>query len=1022
MGSEDRLIELLREMNRKLDRMEGSSFASYGGDSSFIRDGSSSRDPVDTVKRTALELEQFKETVKEAQGINKKVFKSMLDGLPIFGKYSKAIKESTKEVERQSRGQSEAFKRSASAMNEFAANVGVSSKSFEKVTSSMAKVQDSTKKLQELAKKREALESSINDSLATFKGTHDKLDEEYRNLPTILEEVNKKIRTTTSKTERERLQQTRANLEKLNEIPDAISKLKEVMNDSQLKKLSTKHPELKPLLDGLFKRLEGVLKRDESGATRSASTEETLSNIDELADSNDDLRGAFTVVGTVIRKFGRVFEDNARDLEKAMENLVKSIGAAVGEGISKEMSLVMARQRFTGNDDFVGYSARFSALPMGMSESDTLSALAENRNVLRRVAQDSGMAAGAGELLQTGGVRDLQQLSREMGLMGKEGLENIITVSDDIRVLGLRLNRANIADSVEFFRDTFKDLAMTQEQMRKFFADMSSEGMLRALSAGEDARLASIDSMQNEVEFRGKLARVLNQELEIQKKRVRELSGLAYGGPGEAIKRSVGVQILAEQAGMDASTVRLLGEQTRTGGVSLNEDERKLAATKYGQLTGDIGGMLHEAVRSDQTGMRALLTQMMGIAGLDGRDMVEAYIRRGGDIGDLNVEDITGSARAQTDRVASEVGRWGHATVTALEHMQGVLNSSIGKAAGAIITALGQYAMAGAAGAIGGRMAKKGFRPVARSIAGRTAGMGAGGLALGSGMMLASGAPRGSAMETTGNALSGVGGGAMAGSIFGHAGMAVGAVLGGLAGLGSSLIREDQRQETIDRAVAHQAMGSFGSENTSQINKKRSDLQKKMRAAFESGDKEEFLRLQREFEYGEEAAETRTLMQSMEMILNPPKKDRKVKLSSIFAGKGAGVRDINVPTSDKDAVKHDIDQFERHLNTFIESGEINKITTEKPLRDMIRVIKEEDVDVENEAELLKQLVERADLIASLTDEQKALLRDGNEQNRKMYEDMDANEIRQSIEASLTGQASAARNRIVGNANDFGERQ
>jgi len=1019
----DNMNELARELVRAMreELNNNSTFSSNTGSGyNFVRDDDARRSnrPENTLDRVTDQLDKLNKTIIEARGINKKVFKSMLDGIPIYAKYSKAVQDITETVENQSRGQSEAFRKSAHAMSEFTANVGVNSKSFEKVSTTMAKVHDSTKTLEDLAKKREALENNINSSLKKLGITRNELDSEYRNLPNIIEEVNEKIKKTGDSNQKEHLIKTRQQLENLNEIPKAIEALTDVMNDTQLRELSVKHPELKPLLDEILGRLEEVLKTEESGSTRRASIDEISERIDENTETNESLKGALQTSSTWMEKLGNVFSKNVKDLQHALENFTKSIGAAIGEGVSKELSLVMVRQRFTGSDSaFRGYSARTAALPMGMSEADLLSSVAENRNVIRRMAQDSGAASGAGALVQDGGLREFQKLSREMGLMGKEGLDNILQVSDNIRVLGLRLDRANIADSVEFFRDTFKDLAITQEQMRRFFADMSSEGMLRALSAGEDARLASLESIQNEVEFRGKLARVLNQELELQKKRVRELSGLAYGGPGEAIKRSVGVQILAEQAGMDPETVRLLGEQTRTGGVSLNEEERQRAATKYAELIGDTGGALHRAVGQDQTGIRAMLTQIMDMAGVDGRAAVEEYIRRGGDIGDLEPEDIVGSPRTQTERVASEVSKWGHATVSTLETMQGVLNTSIGKSTGAIVAALGQYAMAGLAGGMGGRLARRGTAGMGKRFLGRAGGIGVGALATGTGMYLGADAERGSGMDTASGMLTGAGAGLMLGSYAGVPGAIAGTLGGAALGGITSVFQNMRREREIDRAVGLMAMGNFGAESSPEFEQKKNELIQEHRNAYIEGDEEKMIEIEEKIKSVQDSPQVNSLMQNINRLDDKNERmelamaTNRAKLNKTVVG---GLPRYSLVEPDDSELKKEIG---KDISNFVESEEFKKITTETPLNDMIRVLKE-DIDIENEEKIMDKLLKRVDYIANLSDERKKLLQEGNQDRRKQFENMSETEIREALENALTGKRASAENAIIGNRNAF----
>jgi len=1040
MSSERELSDLFQKMIRKLDKIAdsgSSSFASYGGDSQFVRDGNTSHDPITAVRSTTREMDNFRDSIRNVMDINKKIFKSMLDGIPVYGKYNKAVRDATEEIKKQSKGQSDAFKKSAHAMNEFVSNVGANSKSFEKVTNTMAKVYDSTNKLKDLTKKRTALESEINSSLKRLGVRQEKIDSEYRDIPKVLKNVKERIKAETDKGTKRELEQTKKKLEKLNEIPEAVAQLSAVMNDNQLKKLAEKHPELKSILDPLFKRLDTLLRVEELGYKRSTSIDELESKLEDSTESNDGLKGALSSSTTWMQKLGKMFDERSRDLERALNNLRKSLGAALGESISKEANLLMIRQRFTGNTN--EYSARIPALTMGMSEADLLGSVAENRNVIRRIAQDSGMAGGAGELLHSNQLRELQRLSREMGYMGKDGLDNIIKISDNLRVLGVNLDPKNIKDSVEFYRDTFKDLGITQEQMRRFFADMSSEGMLRVLSAGEDARLASIESMQDEVEFRGKLARVLNQELEIQQKRVRELAGLAYGGPGEAIKRSIGVQILAEQAGMDQSTVRLLGEQTRTGGVSLSGEERQAAATNYNRLVGDIGGLLHDAVRADDTGMRAMLTQVMGMAGVEGRDAVEAYIRRGGDLGELSVEDVLSSARAETERTASEVGKWGHATVTTLEHMQGALQSSIGKAAGGIISAIWEAVGVGISAGLASRIARHGSIIGGRGTRsfGRRA-MGIGGKILRGGgpvalagiaaSSLAPEGPQGDLLRTGGNTVSGAGTGALLGSAIAPGlGTVIGAALGGLVSGGLTINanrkrgEERRRQQLMTRAVSHMAMGNFGAEQTPELTEREKQLRSDYEEAFRNNDQSRMRAIMNQLEHGSHGLRTRSLMENIDRFSNM-RRGRLVPSGTTITNEMTGEEIPMYKAVETERSKRYARAIEEDITSYLDTEEFANLAVREPIEVLLRMIKSNSITLENEEDTIKMLNARLETIALNTELGYKKVDEGNQDMRNHFSKMSEDEIRNAIESSLTAQRNQAQNRIIGQTRNFSERE
>lgn len=1028
---DERDAELLANaIHNKFGRYSGMNnpFSGTDSDSGFVRDGSSKQYSTEKVEE---ELKRFRKTLEDTRTANKRAWKSMLEGIPIYGKFQKVIKSSTDKVEEYSKGQSESFRRSAAAVSSFVHRVGANSTEVDRVTKTLARVQDAAKTLEETAKKRESLGKEIVDLLEKTSLKGRKVATNYQNVGNILADARKKLEDdSTPKKEKADLAVLVANLKELKQIPDSISELRAVYKDKKLRADATKNPELKSIYDEIFSKLESLLKEGGSGKDdrrRAKKIGDLLNQLDELSEVSETLAGAMFGNKVSLEDWGNKKLESDRKLRESMDNLSKSVGAAGLEAFGKEAKMFMTRQRLTGATQ--AYSLRDEAIVMGISESAALTTLTENRNIIRRMAQDTGDfegPGGAGRFVESGGLNQMQRYSREMGLMGQEALDNIIKISDDLRVTGLRSTRQNMRGSVDFFRDTFKDLGLTQQGMRDFYAEMSTGGLLRATLADENARLASLEAMQNEVEFRGKLARVLNQELEIQQKRVRELSKLAYGDPAAALKQSFGVEIMARQAGMTQQQAQLLGEQTRTGGASLSKEERQNAATLHGILVGDIGKMLVDAAKGDQLGQRMVLTKFMEMASIDALQAVEAYVRRqtenGEEIDNLTIENIMKSERATTGRGASELGQVAHTIATTIETAQGVLSSAIGNSTLAIVAAIREAAGAAIMGGVSGSMMKDGR--VARLIKGSgrlgaraLPGIGAvAGAAMTAGSISQAGTAGGSMI---GSGLSGAVTGASLGSIIPVVGTALGAGIGAVGGVGLHYLTASSRKKNKEKDIqilqADIATGGFGANTTPEFMKARSEKMQKqdamIRKAVEEGDVETLQRISFERKFGEDAIEARSIMGNITAV---GELEKEAKDASMKARSGTSMdqeqierrnQAIRVMEQTKEETKADLQQY-------FSEGRHKKIDDTGTLNQLIEFLNKE-VDIEGEEEYKQQMLATLKGIEEKERLNLEVAKDEQQNNMKRFNDMSANEIRTNLENMLAGRASGARNRLIG---------
>ena len=1042
--------ELLADaIHNKFGRYSGMNpFSGMGGDDGFVRDGRTSGSAAEKVEE---EFKKYRKVMEDTRTAHKRVWQSIRESIPIYGRLQKAVKSSVETVERQTRGQSESYRQSADAMAKFVHRVGANSSEIDKVTKSMAKVQDTTKALQEIAKKRKELEDDITNSLKETSMKRRTLNKSnYQNVGQLLSDAMSRLEKTASgSSEEAHLVNIINKLKELKTIPDSISELRSFLKDKKLKEFAAKNPELKPVIDEMFTKVDSLLNEGSTtkGNRRAKKTKDIIDNLDELSSVGEKLGGLLFGYQITAKEVSEKYDESSRKLREAMGDLVKSIGASVGEAIVKESKMFMTRQRLTGATQ--AYSLRDEAIGMGISETALLTSVTENKDLIRRMAQDTGDFAGpggGGRFVESGGLNEIRKYSREMGLMGQEAIDNILKVSDDLRVTGFRLNRGNIRGSVDFFRDTFKDLGLTQQKMRDFYAEMSTGGLLRVVAADENARLASLEAMQNEVEFRGKLARVLNQELEIQQKRVRELAKLAYGDPAAALKQSIGVEIMARQAGMSRKDAQLLGEQTRTGGASLNEEERFNAAKLHAVLVGDIGKMLTSAAKGDQLGQRMVLTKFMELAGIDALQAVEAYVRRqtenGEDIDELTIKNIMESDRANTERGASELGQVAHTIATTIETAQGVLSSAIGNSTVAIVGAIREAAMntismlatgammkGGMGGITGGigKFAKGGIGKFAKGGIGKFASRAVpiGGGVIGAGMTAASisraGTPGGSMM---GSAMGGASTGAMLGSPFGIPGMLIGGAIGGLgsAGLhyavGSS--REAEKEKNIRILEADIATGRFGANTSPEFLKERSETRKKqdemIQDAIRFGKPQVAEDIAFERKHSKASIEARSIMGNISAAKDI-KEDKDamewIRFLSFFAV-NYDQTDAEVKKLDKlkqgptEEATADLEQFfseDKHLDFGV--GEAGAIT------ELMNVLRD-DVNVENEEKIMETLQAKLDTLIAIEEGNLQVNKDEQQNRMRRFRDMSADEIRKGIEQTIHGSQAAAASRVMGN--------
>jgi hypothetical protein len=957
-------------------------------------------DPIEAMRKRIenfnKKVDQGHKTLTDLNNSQKKVFKTMLEGVPVLGKLFKATKKTADKIEEYSVGQSEAYKRSIKATNEYATSAGANAKELKQLQEKLHETYESSQRLTKLSKDKETIEREIVKSLSSFNVKSLKIADDFSDIDQTISAIRKRLKKEDDPEKVKNLENAIEKLGVLNEIPDEVDKLKKSLSDVDFAKLLEKNPEFKKI----FKPILDALEKGHSG--------EVAKNIGELKDTEEALLGVMDGLNLTIQYWIGTQEQLQREFKVSIRNLGKAISAALGEAIVKESMMVMTRQRLTGAP--MGYAARLRAAEMGMSETDALTSLAENRYLFRRIGQEGGMR-GAGELLQTGQLNELRMLSREMGLVGKEALDNLVQVSTDLRVIGADLTKINISDSVRFIRDSFKDLGLTQEQMRQFFGEMSREGMLATMAAGPSARFANLEAIQQEIKFRGELARVLNQELDIQKKRVQEMSQAAYGSPAEAIRKSIGVEILAQTTGMSAGDQALLGEYMRTGGRSMNAEQKRRAMFAREQLGLNVGHRLDVAAQEDRIGERAFLTQIMGMGGIDAMEAVQAYQRNRG-------RTVGGIGLARTDEPAYETNELLNKAVSVFEYGQGALKSAIGNSTAAIVGTLWAITpliiasnLAGARGMGMGATLKgmgKGALRNAGNIAkfsGRATGVGAGIYGLGK-MATGSRFSTGEAIAT------GAGIGATIGSFvpIPIVGTLAGAAIGGAVGWGASKLQGESQKDRMARYLAMSDTLGGGKGLSSEQQQKVLQLENEIQEAWMSNDTTTLNKKMKEREMIQTSPEVAGLAMNLMRIRDLRQQDggklERLDRTNPLGGRAKRVIDPELER-----------QTSLQIVEAVESGAYKGLG-EESIRTMINELINNEIEEDKEDKLIEVLEESLKALKEVDEKALKEIIEGNELRKKHYGELSEGELKQRINNRLMSLSNAAIQAGTGGAQDY----
>lgn len=1038
---DDQLIKDLIRALKDVSSRGRRPFGPEGNDAQGYRDGWGERSEAsvkDKIRSFNEQVEKSNKTLKDIRETQAKFGKTMLEGIPVFGKFIKKTNETTRIIEESVQGQSKAYKQSSEAAQEFADSMGINSKKFNKVTEKFGEIYESTDKISKLSKQKEEAEQ---EALKLVQKAGIKNLKEFSNVSDLIGALQDKLqKAKDQKKSTEPYKEALDALKKLEDIPEhikeEIKKAKETLEDKSFQKEMENNPKTRKM----FSEMRATLEGDDIDEII-----ERLGGLDKVKDYLAGLYNTANIIQGQDQKFSKELKDQFKDLGK---NLGKAVALGLGEALMKEAQMPFTRQRLTGRPQ--AYSARLQAVNMGMSETDLLTSMSENRYLFRRISRESGLGEGAGDMLRSGNLNELRKLSYEMGFIGKEALDNLVKVSENLRVIGVDLSKANIAGNMEFIRDTFKDIGLTQEQMAQFVGEMSREGRMATRISGQDSRFANLEAIQEEIEFRGKLARVLNQELDLQKKRVRHLAESAYGDPVQAIERAISAKMLAGKVGMSNRQRDLIFELEKTGGAGMSDEARREAEIATQVMRLRTGRSLVEAAKGDNMGDRAVITRMaQGFGQFTGTEAVEAYERKRGAGEEITVEAVREASMANTEEAAGAVGGLATKLGEGLDLVKGTLSSAIGNSAGAIVSAIGKNtvsivsailgarrirAIAGGAGRAisrGARGARRGARRglgAARRFGGSTVGKS---LGIGIGASMANSALQNATEGTEHEQVAGIGSAALTGATYGAflgpkgalVGAGVGTALGGLRYLLRD--RDKEARHSLSRDLGNfygvtEGPQEFDRDKVMEsMDLKKKIVQEEMKQRMSSEfDIDSFKRKKlmegrvRELDSEQTAgmfsiAGNLSRLDSLDKSIKTAKRGR----GPMFSGGTVTEEDRRTIALSEKLKKDTISELSGDITAMVSSGDYKKVSSDRAIQSMIDVLKKDEVKDSEQEKIFSDLREWMEMSEKQRKEHIEATKEGNEKQVRASKDISELMETNNLDQKLAGAVTSTYNRI-----------
>lgn len=945
---------------------DGESNARFGGD----RDGESNDG-----QQLLRSIEKNKKVYEDATKSQTKFFRTMAEGVPVVGSLVKVINKGQKDLQDSMSGQSEAYKDAAKATYEYTKRVGVNSEELARVQSTLAKVQSKATELSKISKSRADIEKRISENSKGISVEGMKVSSNLSNVSELLVKTEKRLKNASDGEVKKKLESVVDDLKQLEKAKDLFKEINEELKDKELRNAVNSDEALKnimgPLIDGVKANNKSIEEFAKAADQRTMGSVETFSNV--LSAENNKLKGSMDKLGDSLSALGA------------------AIVAGVGLAARREGMMVLQRQRLTGGT--FSTAMRGEAVDFGVSEQVLLEAVSQNRYQLRRLGQNEGFA-GARDFVESEVFDEMRNQAYNMGFMGEEALRYIMQTTDTLRRIGADSSVEAINSTLDFIKKTHKELGVSQEEMTEFLRDAMDEGMGLRLLAGDGGSLATAEAMQEEINLRGKLAKALNQDLEIQKRRMRMDSSLAFGDPVQALRQSVMGRISAQALGMSGQDAELIRRFTVSGGEGMADADREQALIARENLLIRAGGRLNQLAEMGDAGIaqrQVLLTFLQGF-GFDSSEATAAFARTGG-------QEITAIDQVinRTVEPAENLGGLMSDLIGIVENIKGAFQNPLAVAlmsvGGGALNVLGSLAEAvimgavarlgirgaakGALGAIGG--AARGIWNFGRNAVrnpGRSARFALGKIALPVGAAL--GAYELSKVPGALNELEDSND-ARRLSLFDAAGSAFNVVRRmeqqGLTELGGRTIEERRAQA---ESLRQEYIDTFGRFSENALNPETDWVSPRQQAQ-------------------------RQMLENLTMsyTTGPNGEQIPVTLAQLMSTS----RSIISSDSTKETARI---SAEESIIAFANSDALSDINDASPLREMADYLQEDGQILNEEQEALEKLVERIEQLIEVNEENNELVESGNNQTRQHYVRMSEEEqqasIRQKIEIA-TGVAT-----------------
>ena len=630
----------------------------------------------ESVRSTVRSFEQItkasRSAIKNEQKRMDNFFKGLGRGASILDGFYHRVNKSNAVLEKSIKTQNDTFKNSARSMEAFTRSTYNNTEKLRRTTDKLDVIDEATKKLQTKAKEKLEIENRIK-----------ALTQDYLKKQVDLRQDAKKYGT-----EQERVYRAQLRLQKklknakgdeAAEIEKAIEGLKEARKGIQelqksggMQAASEAFAELREA----FKGIEGWEKSGDEHLEKiydelknaGGSDEEIIQNLDKIASA---IEGAKVGYAAVEQRNANKLIELSEKRNRILEALGPQIVAGLADTSRREFSMLETRQQRMGTQSFALLPR---AMAMGMSETDLLTMTDENRYLIRRLA----LAAGEeGEIAYMRGDfrREVQDLGKELGLIGADAMRGMLEIADSLRVVGVDANTETLRGMTAFLKDSQVSFGITQEQMVSAFRDMTEEGLMGIRFMN---RVDSVEAMQEEIAARMHLGRLLNQDIETMKRREREMAARVTGDPAEVFRRSIMAGILASQQGFSREDQALI--RRRFSGEDISDPE---LARRAMRLEVDLRTTAAQSRSSSVVGgnlLGAIVThRMMEMTGIDIQEATLEAQRR------LAGED---ARTARSDEPARRLNEFSQALLRSKEMLRGITESSFSLLAASIFSSV----------------------------------------------------------------------------------------------------------------------------------------------------------------------------------------------------------------------------------------------------------------------------------------------------------------------------------------------